>query len=286
MTPARTLYTLTRGGIALFAAASAAAGRLLVRPAMDRELGYAVCGVFLLACGASALNQCQERDLDALMDRTRSRPLPSGDMSPGRALLLSLMLIFTGLGSLLATGLMPAILGLAAVLWYNGVYTPLKRRTSAAVLLGGLAGAIPPAIGGTSAHAAVSDPRLLSLCLLVALWQVPHFILLLLGRSDEYHRAGIPTIAAVLPRPRIEALTRLWTGAVAAGALLLPVAGVVRTAAAGWAVLLLAILLVVTVLRPLSTHAGAVGSFLRVNAFLGSLMAVISCDALLRGAVP
>ncbi len=226
----KTYPVLCRIPVSAFAACSTATGFFLAQH--ERLSGVLLPGlaVFLLACGASALNQWQERDRDAKMPRTAHRPLPAGDITPTRALSVSLVLISGGL-LLLAheeTALAFAT-GFFALIWYNGVYTPLKRRTAFAAVPGAIVGALPPAVGWLAAGGAWRDPRLAAVCFLFFLWQIPHFWLLLLHYGDEYTQAGLPSLTRVLSRSQIGRITWHWIAASAVAALFLPLYGTIRT---------------------------------------------------------
>jgi heme o synthase len=144
----RGYLTLCKPKIASFTALSAASGFFLGGHSLGVTWPLVVAGTFLLACGACALNQYQERGIDARMARTADRPLPAGRVNPSRALVFSLILIGSGV-VIIQRNAPPAatLLGLGAVLWYNGVYTWLKARNAFAEFPGTLIGAVPPAIG-------------------------------------------------------------------------------------------------------------------------------------------
>jgi len=157
-------------------------------------LGLSMLAVLLLALGVSALNQYQERESDARMARTKRRPIPSGRITPGAALALSGTLIVAA--SLLVyreLGNPGLLLFLFVPLWYNGLYTPLKRYSAFAVIPGGLLGMIPPAIGWMAAGESLADPGFLALGLLFFVWQVPHFWLLMAKHHADYRVAAFPT---------------------------------------------------------------------------------------------
>ena len=215
--------------ISAFSALSATTGFVLAASGVKPQLLILAFGIFLLACGSGALNQYQERDTDALMERTRARPLPSGRILPRRALRFSLMLILAGSSFLLLTGSLPALaLGLSAVLWYNGVYTLLKRKTAFAVVPGALIGAIPPAIGWVAGGGRPEDPRLLVLCFFFFMWQIPHFWLFILNHGDEYHNAGLPSLTAVFSRPQLQRIVFTWVAATSVSSLFLFAGGTIR----------------------------------------------------------
>jgi protoheme IX farnesyltransferase len=230
MSSLKSYLTLFRATISIFAATSAATGYLLAPHRQITGVFPAAGAVFLLACGASALNQYQEQDIDARMERTRTRPLPTGSIAAWHALALSCALVFAGLALLAyACGTRAALLGGFALLWYNGIYTHLKKLTAFAAVPGAAVGMVPPAIGWVSAGGAMLDPRLAAICFLFFLWQVPHFLLLLLSHGKEYEKAGLPSLTRVMSRPQISRVTYIWINAAAIASLALPFYGILRS---------------------------------------------------------
>jgi heme o synthase len=162
------------------------------------EAFLAVLAIALGSGAAGAINMWYERDLDALMERTRNRPLPAGRVAPDDALALGVLLsIFSVLLMSLSTNFVAAGLLTAAILFYVFVYTVwLKRRTPQNIVIGGAAGAFPPMIGWAAATGDVSSVGI-ALFLLIFLWTPPHFWALALYRSDDYRRAGVPMLPVV-----------------------------------------------------------------------------------------
>lgn len=277
--------TLCRLPISFFAACSALTGYLLTS---DRDLSTALLltsGVFLLASGASALNQRQERRIDALMQRTRQRPLPRGTIAPKNALALALALMALGLVPLAMLGPGVAALGAFSVLWYNGLYTPLKQRTAFAAVPGALVGAVPPAMGWLAGRGEMTDPKLFALTMFFFLWQIPHFWLLLLGEHDEYAKAGLPSLTRVLPRERLTRIVILWTASSAAASLLLPFYGIAASPFVLVALVVLALWTTASSLTLLRTDAragSARSAFRSINIFLAVNMVLIALDPFLR----
>ncbi|HAR45796.1 MAG TPA: protoheme IX farnesyltransferase [Nitrospiraceae bacterium] len=281
-----TLLRLLRPSVSLFAALSTAAGALLhfrgeVGPAL-----VASSAVFLLAAGASGLNQYQERELDAMMERTRHRPLPSGSMTPARALIISCALLASGLVLLIPAGGSSAVLlGVAAIVWYNGVYTFLKRKTAFAAVPGALVGALPPAIGWIAAGGSLFDGQLVLLCLFFYLWQIPHFWLLVLRYGEQYEAAGLPSLRRVFREGQLARLTLVWTVAAAASALLLPLAGLVRSPALslplGAVVLLIIMSGIGSYIRRVLPGAQS-KAFRRINGFVLIVTLILALDGILR----
>ncbi len=143
---------LTRINMSTAIAFSALAGYIIYKHSLDLRAFSVFLGVLFLAGAATALNQYQERVLDALMTRTLDRPLPSKQMTPQSAVIIAILLGLTGSAVLyFLTTPITAVLGLFNIVWYNAVYTPLKRRTSFVVLIGAVTGAIPPIMGWTAA---------------------------------------------------------------------------------------------------------------------------------------
>jgi heme o synthase len=216
--------------ISLFAALSAATGFLSVSPKFRTEMFLLISGVFLFACGSSALNQYQERKTDALMTRTKKRPLPSGRTRCRQALGFSLLLISAGSVMLFATGNRSVLLlGLFASFWYNGVYTYLKRKSAFAVIPGALVGAIPPVIGWVTGGGNLGDPGLLALCFFFFMWQVPHFWLTLLHHGKEYQEAGLPSLSGIFSRAQFVRITSHWIFATVVSCLFMSLYGLVNS---------------------------------------------------------
>jgi protoheme IX farnesyltransferase len=174
-------------------------------------------GTTLVAGGAAALNQVYERDTDKVMRRTRMRPLPDGRISPTEALVFGLLLSAAGLILLLVYSTwLAALLALATLVIYLLIYTPLKRRTPLATIIGAVPGALPALIGWTAARGLTLGG--LSLFLIVFLWQMPHFMAIAWMYRDDYGAAGFPMLPVVDPTGR-----RAGNEAVGYAAALLPV---------------------------------------------------------------
>ncbi len=153
-----------------------------------------LAGTTLVAAGASAVNMVLERDTDALMLRTRNRPLPAGRLRAPDALLFGLVLTALGLGALAwLSGWLPAVVASATWTSYLFAYTPLKRRTSLSTLVGAMPGALPPVIGWAAARQSL-DGGAFVLFAILFLWQVPHFLAIAWIYRDDYARAGLPML--------------------------------------------------------------------------------------------
>jgi heme o synthase len=274
-------YDLCKVPLSFFVACSAATGYFLA-PSHHGSIMMSLTGVFLLACGASALNQYQERDLDARMERTRNRPLPSGSLAAPQAMTFSLALVLAGLAFLAyAGGAKAALLGLLALFWYNGIYTCLKKKTVFAAVPGAAVGMLSPAIGWVSAGGRLFDPLLGVLCLLFFLWQIPHFWLLILNHGEEYEQAGLPSLTRVMSKPQIGRVTFAWIVAAAIAGLSLPLYGSLRSpvfyfliiACAVWLIWSGRMLAGIGPARPF-----APGLFRKINIYLFLIMSLLSLE--------
>jgi heme o synthase len=154
-------------------------------------IALTLIGTVLIVAAANVLNMYLERDTDALMARTMNRPLPAHRMDPGVALRFGVALAAVSIPLLtFAVGALPGLLASVALVSYVLLYTPMKRRTATALLVGALPGAIPPLIGWTAATERLDLPGVL-LFAVMFLWQVPHFLAITLFRKEEYARAGL-----------------------------------------------------------------------------------------------
>jgi protoheme IX farnesyltransferase len=152
-------------------------------------------GTAFSAAAANSLNSYLEREQDALMERTQARPLPAGEIRPGRALFFGLVLAVLGVGMLWITvGQVPALISVAALGIYIFIYTLwLKPRTSFAVIVGGISGAIAPLIADAAVDGHVGMAGWL-LFAIIFIWQPPHFYAIALFRREDYARAGFPML--------------------------------------------------------------------------------------------
>ncbi len=260
------------------------AGYVLAKNTFDSGLILPVLGIFILACGSAALNHFQDRDKDILMKRTSNRPIPSGKISPGMVLIIAIIEIALGTYIIyLGSNFLAAQLGLLALIWYNGIYTPLKRKTAFAVVPGSIIGAIPPMVGWVAGGGQLSDPRLLVLAFFFFIWQVPHFWLLMLKYGKEYEDAGYPSITSMISKQQIKNATFMWTAATAVTALMIPVSGLISTVFFKITIVLAAIWLVAVFARLLSPKKEDFNPFfyfMRINYFVLIMIIALSIDPL------
>ncbi len=193
---AHAFYELTKPGIAGYVTITAGAsafvasgGTITLAAAIHTMLGTG-----LATGGALALNQWWERDIDAVMLRTRRRPIPSGRVTPMEALAFGCVLLMGGLVYLAAfVGALPAAIAAASAIVYHGVYTPLKKRSYTATLAGSVPGGLPMLIGWT-AGTDVIDGGGLALFAIGYLWQLPHVLGLAWMLREDYARVGFKLI--------------------------------------------------------------------------------------------
>src|SRR5207244_1514615 len=197
----------TKPRLNLLVVATSAAGYYLGAPGGPGVPGVtdagpmlqAVTGTALVAAGAAVLNQLVERDTDALMRRTRGRALPDGRVLPADARLFGLVLSAGGLALLAAERhFTAACLALATLIIYVAIYTPLKRRTPVATLVGAIPGALPPLIGWTASHGSITLGGA-ALFAIVFVWQIPHFMAIAWMYRDDYANAGFPMLPVIDP---------------------------------------------------------------------------------------
>jgi len=195
---------LTKPRLNFLVVASSAAGYYLgtANSVSAWLMAQAVVGTALVAAGSAVLNQLYERDTDALMRRTRQRPLPDGRISNIDALIFGVALSVAGVVMLaVRANLLAAGLALATLVVYLLVYTPMKRQTPLSTVVGAVPGALPPLIGWTAARGTV-DAGGLSLFAIVFLWQIPHFMAIAWMYRDDYSKAGFPMLPVIEPDGR------------------------------------------------------------------------------------
>jgi protoheme IX farnesyltransferase len=185
-----------------------------------------VVGTALAAGGTLALNQYWERDVDARMARTRSRPLPQGRLQPLEALAFGVAISVIGVGYLaVSVNVLAAIVTGAIVAVYVFAYTPLKRRTALCTLVGALPGALPPVIGWAAARDALGAGAGV-LFAIIFVWQLPHALAIAWLYREDYARGGIRVLPVIDPHgSRTECHIAVWSVALLVVSLLATPAG-------------------------------------------------------------
>ena len=190
---------------------TAFAGYIIASGYPDSGMIFVLIGVYLLSSGAAAFNHYLERKTDLLMTRTKNRPLPSGRISNRFALLFALFCSISG--SLLLffnAGWLVLLLGIFNLVWYDFVYTPLKRTTVWAVFIGTITGIVPFYMGYLAALHQLPDPRANFIAVFLLIWQIPHFFMLLGIYGKEYELAGLASITKKTKEPNLFRLAALW----------------------------------------------------------------------------
>jgi protoheme IX farnesyltransferase len=273
---------LCKINLSLFSAFSAATGFVLARSVLTTEIIGTAAGVFLLACGSCALNQYQERRTDALMDRTKKRPVPSGRIKPVYALRSSLLLLIAGLSILILSDSLPVILlGVCAVLLYNGVYTYLKRKTAFASVPCAVIGALPPAMGWFAGGGGFQDPKILAVCFLFYIWQITHFWLLFLSHGDDYKQAGLPSLTDLFSQKQLVRIVFIWILATAVTCLLTTLYGLMTSRIADLLLILVTVWLLwngVKLIRETGNKFTYHFAFNRMNIYILLVMSLLSID--------
>ena len=190
---------LTKPRITILILISTALGYYLAESEMINYLNffYTILGTAILSGGAGTINHCIEKDLDMLMDRTKSRPIPAGLISIKTALSFGLVQSIIGFAILwVLVNQLTAILGLATIVLYLFVYTPLKKITWLNTTIGAIPGAMP-ALGGWAASANQLSPNAWILFAILFLWQHPHFYAIAIMCKDDYERAGFKMLPVI-----------------------------------------------------------------------------------------
>src|SRR5579863_650602 len=221
---------------------TAAAGYYLaVWGPLDITDGVIAClGTALVASGAAALNQVAERDLDRLMLRTNDRPVATGRMSSATGQIIAVALGAAGLGALWYAANPTAVaVAFATFLIYVVIYTPMKRHSSLATVIGAVPGALPPLIGWTAAGGALMTLTPWALFAIMFLWQLPHFLAISWLYRDDYARAGLPMLSVIDTDGRMTGRQALvWAAALVPVSLLPSVVGLSTVAYAVGALIL------------------------------------------------
>ena len=271
--------------ITVFVMITTVFGYLCATKVFGIELLGAAIGIFLLASGSAALNHLQEAVFDAQMERTKNRPIPSGKISPRSVLYIILVLSIVGSILLyISSGLVAVLLGLLALLWYNAIYTPLKRKTSFAIIPGSVIGAIPPVVVWVTGGGNVFDPQALLIAFFFFIWQIPHFWLLLLAFGKDYEDAGYPTLKKYFNESQLARITYVWICVTGVTGLLMPLFSIIDISFASAGILILVIGLVIRSAKLLHENIDKRSLrkvFLEINLFVAALILFISIEKIL-----
>jgi len=245
MNNVRNYLELTKLKIMIPVSLTGFTGYFIFDPHFSGRIFFITAGILLMAMSASVMNQLQEVDADKKMDRTRNRPLPSGKIKSTQAFFLFVFcLIAGGVIIYLSGSLKAALIALFTVLWYNGVYTNLKKISSFAVVPGAITGALPPLIGWVAAGGDLWDKQILFVEFIFFSGQIPHFWLLLLRYADDYNKAGIPALTSVFSLIQLNRMTFTWIVTSVVAALFLCCFEIIRTVPATMILLMASIYIV------------------------------------------
>ena len=202
---------LTKFVLSFAVSLSALFAYIMAKGEIGVDMYIATFAVLLVAMGVSTLNQYQEYKEDALMERTKHRPIASGKWSPRTAIIIAAILILSSLALIYdLLGFIGVDLFLFSFLWYNFFYTPLKKKSALAVVPGAILGVIPPAIGWLAAGGSLAEPEFFALGLFYFIWQIPHFWLLVMLHYGDYAGAGYPTAMRLFGQMSLQRLTYYW----------------------------------------------------------------------------
>ena len=207
----KNFIVLTKFVLSFAVSLSALFAYIMAKGEISADMFIATFAVLLVAMGVSTLNQVQEYKEDALMERTKHRPIASGKVSRTTGIIIAAILVMLSLLIIYnLLGMIGVNLFLFAFIWYNLVYTPLKKTTALAVVPGAILGVIPPAIGWLTAGHELGEVEFFALGLYYFIWQIPHYWLLVMLHYGGYKDAGYPTVMRLFGQDSLQRLTFVW----------------------------------------------------------------------------
>lgn len=276
--------------ITFFVGMSALFGYVMAGGGISAKMMLSSFGILLVACGSAVLNHYQERSTDALMHRTRNRPLPSGTIAPAASLALLVSLVIAGSALTYVWGNAAAVIvSLLALVWYNAIYTPLKKVTAYAVIPGSFVGSLPVMAGWAAAGGYLLDPRLIVLFAYFFVWQIPHFWLLMDIYSVDYERANFPTLRNHLSGKKFSLFTYAWIILLVMTSALFMTTGIVRDPVAGGILIALGAWLVIgtfSIVKRQGDKLAYKSAFMKINIYVLAVTVVVLVDALFKMILP
>ncbi|MEN8727866.1 MAG: protoheme IX farnesyltransferase [Sulfurovum sp.] len=204
-------FVVTKFVLSFAVSLSALFAYIMAKGEIGLDMFLATFSVLLVAMGVSTLNQVQEYREDSKMERTKNRPIAAGRMSPRTGVIISVVLILSSLAVIYSLlGLTGINFFAFAFIWYNLMYTPLKKRSALAVVPGAILGVIPPAIGWLVAGHSLFELEFIALAVYYFIWQVPHFWLLVMLFHGDYKDGGYPTAMRLFGEGTLQRLTFVW----------------------------------------------------------------------------
>ncbi|MBK7497713.1 MAG: protoheme IX farnesyltransferase [Ignavibacteriales bacterium] len=275
---------ITKLRITIFVTVTTMFGFIAATNSISFQILLPAFGILLLACGSAALNHYQERKTDVLMERTKNRPIPSGKISAKSTIQLSIALVVVGSILLfIGSGLLALSLGLLNLIWYNAVYTPLKKVSALAIIPGSLVGAIPPVVGWVAGGGNILDPQIILISFFFFIWQIPHFWLLLMVLDKDYQKAGFPTLTQIFSQQQLGRITFVWIIATGVTGLLLPLFQISHNQFVNYSLFIAALLLAyksINLLQQTQETSAFRFAFRSINYFALFVVLVVTIDKL------
>ena len=282
----RIVSELTKFRITALVSFTTGLGYVLAANEISFGIFNVIFGIFLLACASSVLNHWQESDTDALMSRTKFRPIPSGRVQSSSVFWFSMSLLVGGLVYLaITTNALTFAVGLFTFLWYNAVYTPLKKKSAFAIIPGSLVGALPPIAGWVAAGGTITDPRILIIAAYLFIWQIPHFWLLLMLYGEDYEKGGFPVLTKVFSAEQLKRITFMWLLANVMFAMLIPMFGIINYTVSFGLLGLISVWMVwlsVKFFRSGGDRKQIRDTFIGINFYTLLLITILTADKLIR----
>lgn len=277
---------MTKIRITILVALTTSLGYILALTDLSAFSLYPVIGIFLLACGAAAMNHYQERGTDVLMDRTKGRPIPSGNVSASFVITVAIVFLLAGSAVLFfKSSLLTLYIGLFTFLWYNVIYTPLKKVMALAIIPGSLVGALPPMAGWAAAGGSLTDDKILLIGAYFFIWQIPHFWLLLLVYGKDYDKGGFPTLTNMLSQRQLIKITFTWILLTIAVALSINFFGILNYYISNAMLVILCLWMFVRSVKFLDMtedKKSFKGMFISINIFTLLIITILSVDKLVK----
>lgn len=258
-------------------------GYVVAKKIFDINLFLVLLGVFLLAAGASAINQIIERKTDRLMPRTQNRPLPSNRMTVLQAILfVSALIIIGSIILIFSANIACLFLGFFNIIWYNAVYTPFKKVSVWAVFAGTITGIIPFFMGVVAATNSIPNHTDYFIGFYMFLWQIPHFFLLVCKYGKEYEQAGLASATQKLSIKELVLISYVWMIASCIASMLIPLFGITKLAFSGYSYVIISIFVLVIIARGLLSKEDDLRTpFITTNIMQTAFMLILILDTLI-----